>query len=42
VRYADDVPVAIAESWFPADTGRCTVDGFAPLLAEGDVVMTEG
>jgi DNA-binding GntR family transcriptional regulator len=34
--------VAIADSWFPEDTGRRTVDGFAPLLAERDVVMTEG
>jgi GntR family transcriptional regulator len=42
VRYADDCPVAIADSWFPEETGRRTVDGFAPLLAERDVVMTGG
>jgi GntR family transcriptional regulator len=42
LRYANDVPVAIADSWFPEETGRRTVDGFAPLLAERDVVMTGG
>ncbi|MGH3868248.1 MAG: GntR family transcriptional regulator [Pseudonocardiaceae bacterium] len=42
VRSADDVPVAIADSWFPEETGRRTVDGFAPLLAEHDVVMKGG
>lgn len=42
LRYADDAPVAIADSWFPEETGRRTVDGFAPLLAERDVVMTGG
>ncbi|MGH3829225.1 MAG: GntR family transcriptional regulator [Pseudonocardiaceae bacterium] len=42
VRYADDVPVAIADSWFPEETGRRTVDGFTPLLAERPVVMKGG
>lgn len=42
IRYADDVPVAIADTWVREDVGRTELDGQAPLLAPTDVVLPGG
>lgn len=42
IRIADDVPVAIADTWVREEVGRREVDGIAPLLVERDVVLSGG
>lgn len=42
LRMADNVPVAIADTWTSEVVGRTEVDGFAPLLAPHDVVLPNG
>lgn len=42
LRYADDVPVTIADSWFERDVAERQVNGVAPLLEAKDVQMPGG
>ncbi|GGM84155.1 GntR family transcriptional regulator [Longimycelium tulufanense] len=42
IRLADEVPVAIADTWVREEIGRKEVDGTAPLLAEHDIVLNNG
>ncbi len=46
IRIADDVPVSIADSWFPMDIAdrECVVDGqlIKPIMAERDIAVTGG
>jgi len=42
LRLADDIPVAVADTWVREDIARMKVDGMAPLLAEQDVTLPGG
>ncbi len=41
-RLADDIPVAVADTWVREDIARMQVEGVAPLLAEQDVTLPDG
>lgn len=41
-RLADDVAVAIADTWVKEEIARMEINGSAPLLAEGDVTLPGG
>jgi GntR family transcriptional regulator len=42
LRLADDLPVALADTWVREDIARMQVDGAAPLLAPEDVTLPGG
>src|SRR5260370_11006594 len=41
-RLADDVPVAVADTWVREDIARMEIAGLAPLLSEDDVTLSGG